>query len=303
MSTAVLEREIIQSAPPVCLDPARTKNPFSLVSLWDIMNHFMVWQLTKTLDMIREREDTCRLAVANGIGTMIVSEDERKAHRDLLAYSRDQFMGAELQSAVERIDGPFRIALLRPVSYQTLHTEFRVLRESAQAELHYRRFAFVPTSKARILDNKARDWEPVWLAVPDAKIDSVDAVECYALDKNTACVFHLMRVAEHCLRVVARRLKVTLTHKGKPEALEFAVWDKIITGCNNKIQKAHAMARSPKAQAQLELFSDAAQHCTFMKDIWRNNVSHARDPYIESEALTVMTRVRDFAVFVATKIV
>jgi hypothetical protein len=36
-----------------------------------------------------------------------------------------------------------------------------------------------------------------------------------------------------------------------------------------------------------------------MKDIFRNNVSHARQPYIESEARAVLERVEKFARFVA----
>jgi hypothetical protein len=95
------------------------------------------------------------------------------------------------------------------------------------------------------------------------------------------------------------------TQKGKIEPLEFAAWDKIITACTNQIyqiSKARAMDIGPKRQAKLELFSDASQHCLFMKDIWRNNISHARRPYIEPEALTVLSRVRDFAVLVATRI-
>jgi hypothetical protein len=36
-----------------------------------------------------------------------------------------------------------------------------------------------------------------------------------------------------------------------------------------------------------------------MKDIWRNNVSHAQAPYIETEAVNVLSRVISFMEFLA----
>jgi len=45
---------------------------------------------------------------------------------------------------------------------------------------------------------------------------------------------------------------------------------------------------------KIEHYSDAADHCTYMKDIWRNSVSHTRKPYSFTEAVAVFERVRDF---------
>jgi hypothetical protein len=36
-----------------------------------------------------------------------------------------------------------------------------------------------------------------------------------------------------------------------------------------------------------------------MKDIWRNDVSHARKSYTETEARAVIDRMRDFMIFAA----
>jgi hypothetical protein len=46
-------------------------------------------------------------------------------------------------------------------------------------------------------------------------------------------------------------------------------------------------------------YSDAADHCEFMKDIWRNNVSHTRKAYSDPEAVAVLQRVREFMEFLA----
>jgi hypothetical protein len=131
-------------------------------------------------------------------------------------------------------------------------------------------------------------------AFPDAREDLREAGNCIAVVLPTAAVFHLMRVAEQGLRVLAKALRVRLTHGGHLHPIEYADWEKVITGIKNKIAKARSLPVGPKRQEKLERYSDAADHCLFMKDIWRNNVAHARKPYIPVEALGVFNRVKDF---------
>ena len=94
-----------------------------------------------------------------------------------------------------------------------------------------------------------------------------------------------MRAAEHGLRMLARKLKVKLTHKGKTQPVEYADWEKVIAAIKDKITAARALPHGPKRQERLENLSDAADHCVFMKDIWRNNISHTRKPYTSAEAI------------------
>jgi hypothetical protein len=137
---------------------------------------------------------------------------------------------------------------------------------------------------------------------PGAAQDLNESVKCFVSSRYTACVFQSMRVAEHGLRRLAKRLKVTLTHSGHSCPVEFADWDKVITGIRNKLIAIRQLPQGLKRQTQLEMYSDAADHCTFMKDIWRNNVSHTRKPYLEPEALAVLGRVGDFMKFSANSL-
>jgi hypothetical protein len=66
-----------------------------------------------------------------------------------------------------------------------------------------------------------------------------------------------------------------------------------------KIDKIRKRPIGPKREADLAMYSDAADHCLFMVDIWRNNISHTRQPYNEPEALAVLERVKDFMKFLA----
>ena len=109
-----------------------------------------------------------------------------------------------------------------------------------------------------------------------------------------------MRVAEHGLRIIAKKLQIAsaLKHKGHIIPIDHAEWQKVIDAINNKLNKLRLLSAGPKRAAQLEKFSDAGQHCLFMKDIWRNTVSHARKPYNESEAKAALDRVHGFMQFV-----
>jgi hypothetical protein len=88
-----------------------------------------------------------------------------------------------------------------------------------------------------------------------------------------------MRVAEYGLRSLAKRLGVMVTHRGARQRIEDADWDKVITAIKNKIDSIRHLTIGPRRKAQLELYSDAADHCLFMRDIYRNKISHTQKPY------------------------
>ena len=86
---------------------------------------------------------------------------------------------------------------------------------------------------------------------------------------------------------------------GERQQVEYATWEKVIERVHAKIAEARRLPAGPKKQAQLSRFAEAADHCTFMKDIFRNNVSHTRKPYNRDEALAALGRVSDFMKFLA----
>lgn len=78
-------------------------------------------------------------------------------------------------------------------------------------ELDQHKFGYIPADRQQYVD-------PKWLW--DTEIECVDSTgevleefhaagRCYAFDENTACVFHLMRVVDWCLRRVAESLGIT----------------------------------------------------------------------------------------------
>lgn len=172
-----------------------------------------------------------------------------------------------------------------------------------QSELSRRLFMYIPLTKAqywqlsgpfpRMLlrqDVKAAQWE----------LD--EAGNCYAAGRSTACIFHLMRAAEHGLRMLARKLRVKISDKGQAIKIEFGDWNKVITGIKNKISDVRKLPLGPKRQAKLEVYDSAADHCEDMKEIWRNNLAHARKPYEDPEAVEAFRRVSDFMQFLGKEL-
>lgn len=180
-----------------------------------------------------------------------------------------------------------------------LARDYKRIREGLFAEIEKHKFLYLPSQGAEYFARDELFGKVVYDEFPSARDEIKEAGNALAFEMYTACVFHLMRIAEHGLRRLALRLKVKLTDKEKFMPLEFADWDKVITGIRNKIGEARRLPRGPQKQEQLEKYSNAADHCEYMKDIWRNTTSHAREPYIRPEALSAKERVENFMVFLA----
>jgi hypothetical protein len=162
--------------------------------------------------------------------------------------------------------------------------------------LRSRKFMYVPRDQAAYWDNIDLFGDDFIIGFPRAALlEMMEAGNCYSAGRWTACVFHSMRVAEYGLRILAKRLNVTITHKGKQCPLEYGDWNTVITGIKKKIADIRQNQKvGPKREQALQFFSDAADHCEYMKDIWRNEISHTRRRSTKSESLAALNRVRDF---------
>jgi len=178
-------------------------------------------------------------------------------------------------------------------------------REAARArdalldDIDKRKFLYVVPERVVHVENANLLGEKVVKRFDSAKADIIDAGNCLAVELGTAAVFHLMRVAEHGLRALARKLHVPLTYKGQRCPIEYADWENVITGIRNKILTLRQLHKGPVKQRNLEFYSDVAEQSEYIRDVWRNTVSHARRPYSISEAQGVKERVEGFMVRLA----
>ena len=108
---------------------------------------------------------------------------------------------------------------------------------------------------------------------------------CYALEQNEACVFHLMRILERSLGVLASKFRVPFDHDN---------WHNIIQQLEAAIRKMDAATFGTDWKEKQKFYARAASQFMFFKDAWRNHVMHVRDEFDEGKALSVYNSVRGF---------
>jgi hypothetical protein len=148
--------------------------------------------------------------------------------------------------------------------------------------------AFSPDTGNLPATELEQTWVPVFKAFPSIKYDTLESLKSYALGRNTAAVFHLMRVLEIGLGTLGSVFGVSLAHTN---------WGPAIDQIESKIRDMHkdpVWKALPDCKDQQEFYSQSASHFGVLKDAWRNYTAHARGKYDEQEASDVMTSVRAF---------
>ena len=172
---------------------------------------------------------------------------------------------------------------MKRAQYHIEHLSKRILSELKDPE-----FIYVPADKA------------IWYGKADlfgAKVsekllrvteDISRAGDCYALGQNTACVFHLMRVMEHCVQRFGKKLKVEIDTSRES-------WYQIMLHVNGKVGELPGGLKSTKAQnAKKQKYALAADRLDHVRLVWRNDVMHPKATYDDKEALEVLTSVKSF---------
>jgi hypothetical protein len=121
-----------------------------------------------------------------------------------------------------------------------------------------------------------------------------NAGTCFSLEQYTACVFHLMRVMEHCVQRFGIKLKVEIDVKNES-------WSVIMDHVNREIErmpggpKATSGAKATLAQkAKRQKMALAASRLDHVRIAWRNDVMHPKAKYDENEAKEVIASVQAF---------
>lgn len=118
--------------------------------------------------------------------------------------------------------------------------------------------------------------------------DAEEAGKCLAFDRNTAAVFHLMRVMEVGLRALGKSLNdPSLDPQRNPN------WETILRKCDNELKKEYA-DRTPEWNSDAPFFSTATANLRAVKDAWRNSTLHIDRYYDGEEAREVWNAVKAF---------
>lgn len=127
---------------------------------------------------------------------------------------------------------------------------------------------------------------------PSISLEAEEASKCHALGRNTACVFHLMRILELGLNSLARSLGVSFERRN---------WENIISDIESQIKKI-GPTRGPSWKDEEQFYAGAALQFRYFKNAWRNHVMHIRDVYSQDKSREIMSHVKEFMSHLATRI-
>lgn len=108
--------------------------------------------------------------------------------------------------------------------------------------------------------------------------DIAEAGKCYALERPTACVFHLMRVAEFAVKRLGKKLQV-------PIDVEKEGWYQIIVHVNRGVDALPSRTAAQRKKKQA--LGAAAAHLNSVRIATRNDVMHPKATYTDEEAKTL----------------
>jgi hypothetical protein len=276
-------------------------------TLWDMIQAYAdLLVLLRTVQMCQWIADT------NGIdGAASVDAERRNNLRDtlsgsVLGYCR-QF---EITTALHRIariktllDDPFHC------TYANLRHQFQTLYESIEDDLSGRLFWYIPQAQAehllRGLKSRLTARQDVALKdspeLPNIENEWSEAELCYALERYTACVMHLMRLAELGLRTLTRRLVgETIGNR----SVEFVDWKPMLDAVEpviaDKLKELDNQLRTKERERAVGFYSGVMSHLKYLKTI-RDEAAHARGIYDQGQALSTLRRAKDFMTLLAEK--
>jgi hypothetical protein len=161
--------------------------------------------------------------------------------------------------------------------------ELRGLRGRIKDELSERYFLFVYPEKIQFLEDKQPFGPQVIEQFPNATFDIEEASKCLALSRATASVFHLMRVMEEGLKLLAKLL-------GIPYAPS---WESYIRQISENISQKHRK-KGIRWKKDEPFFKEVLGNLESIKIAWRNPTMHIVRRYDDEEAEQIFIAVRLF---------
>jgi HEPN domain-containing protein len=167
------------------------------------------------------------------------------------------------------------------VTYSVLRQRIGSLHERIIDDLNERIFLSIPPERTSFY----RQPTPLFGDKVEKKFsqmseDISEAGKCLALNRNTAAVFHLMRVMELAVQYFGAELGVALASEKN--------WQNILDEINKKIRALNHKLPETKT------YAEAASHLYNVKVAWRNEVMHPKQTYTDEEANAIFSSVRTF---------
>lgn len=212
--------------------------------------------------------------------------------QQLLRLHRPDLEGLGLYFSMQMVDRIIAAADSPDYSLAQHQADCAELDRRLQDELQSKLCLYVAADRAMYYTTPLLGWQSVLDKFPTASADVEEASKCIALNRHTAAVFHLMRVAELGLTSIAKRVGLQNARQG---------WDEAIGYIEGQLRKNYN-DMDALFKGDVEFLSGIAAHMRNVNLAWRRRVAHIERSYSEEEAVRIYSTTRDLMQHVATKL-
>jgi hypothetical protein len=264
------------TAGPTVFEPALSTRVFDLGAVLRLKAQAFV-DLNRRLSWLRE------FSTAERIARQSASEIAAEHVNNSLADIRKQCIALGLKFSIQFIDRMMKHVYQYPSKEAA--NDIHVLQTRIDDELKSKKFIAIPFAKVRYFENKELFGPAVNHAFPNAIEDIDEALRCFAVERWTACVFHLMRVMEIGVKTFGKHLRIREKLLNKP-------WGNILIAVDKKLNSI--VPNTAKKKAIKVACAEAAAYLHHVKDAWRNDTMHPKNTYTEQQAKRLIVCVEDF---------
>ncbi len=189
-------------------------------------------------------------------------------------------------------------------TYGTLCNEIYELFNAIERDAGDEYFCHYRKDRLVYLQNMDADWGLVFEKFKSTKEEIAVGIDCYALGHNTACVFHMSRVGEMGLRIIAqeRGVKAIKGKKGIPIHVEWANWGQVFAAMEPSIKEIKQKPNSGQRDAALVFYETILSDLHAIQSLYRDQTMHLRKSYDDGEAQSAMFRVRELMTTLSGKL-
>ena len=272
-----------------CITSPWLKNPFNLFNWWE-MEKFSAEKFCNICGNLAGL--SARFAEADRIGSTGVAPNDVKYMIDALTRIENNCKDIGLDVSAILFQKARKNLSIHAASLNTMQVSQLLvdLGTAISSEMSTKLFMRIFPERVAFCEQEDLFGAVVAANFPSAKKDIKSAGSCYAFDRNTACVMHLMRVLEVSLSTLAKQLGIAFDRRN---------WENIINDIEAEIKKINGPAWGSDWKVKNQFYSGAAKDFRYFKDAWRNHAMHFREHYEASEAKTILDHVKSFMIHLA----
>jgi len=268
--------------------PLWEDRPYSLVNLY-VMLQFNADEFFHTSQLLGQFRSACSVSAYTDQDRVMEDEEFRAGIKEHLSQLKTNCQNLGLTLTRMHLERMSSEIAGKQCTYAELTKMIDELTSRFKDELSTIPFAYIPKEKVRYYA------EPRTMFGNDVldKFSSIiteieEAGKCYACGRDTACVFHLIRIIEAGLKVIGKSLTIQMDTNRS--------WDA-------NLKRITAASQQHHSTGELAVFYTGTTARLYgIKDSWRNPTMHIERRYTSEEALDIFNNTVGFMRHLATKL-